>query len=93
MSSNIPENITRIDILCVIRDLDLNLRQVPPKERSTRYCLVYEGRHYPPKYLVRWANEKPNGKPLVDFYGGPETNNFLGRCGFQVIRHGGAPHS
>lgn len=90
--SNIPENLTAADILRVIRDLKSGRREVPAKQRSTGYCLVYHTTHYPPKYLIRVANEKVNGDQLWDFHGGPETNNFLRSRGFEVIHHGGAPH-
>lgn len=90
--SNIPETISERHILSVIRDLDSGKLAVPPKQHSTRYCLVYESRHYPPKYLIRMANIKANGEELWAHSGGHETNSFCEKRGFKIIQHGGAPH-
>ena len=91
--SNIPSNITATQILSVIRDLDSGALAVPPKQRSTQYCLVYGSSHYPPKYLIRKANIKASEEELWGFYGGRETNSFCEKRGFNIIRHGGVPHS
>jgi len=88
----IPQNIQRSDILDVIRRIDAGTLIVPPKQCSTKYCTVYQGKHYPPKYLVREANVKPNGFPLWTHYGGDETNTFLATRGFKCTAHGGAPY-
>ena len=88
----IPEQITRSAVLEVISELNEGKLFVPLKQCSTKYCLVYEGRHYPPKYLIRIANLKIRGEELWAFYGGKETNDFCRSRGFEVVGHGGAPH-
>ena len=88
----IPTNITSSQILQAIRETDSRQRTVPRRQRSTKYCLVYGGNHYPPKYLLRVANEMANGEELWTQGGGKETNSFCERRGFKVIEHGGAPH-
>mgnify|MGYP001571705423 CR=1 FL=1 len=88
---NIPTNITREHILAVIHELEHGLDSVPPREHSTKYCLLYNGKHYPPKYVVRRANVRANGEELWSHYGGPETNDFLRTRRFDTIEcpHGG----
>ena len=89
----IPDNIRRADILAVIRQLDAGQIIVPPTQRSTGYCLVHNGTHYPPKFLIRAANRTVNGDELWGFHGGRETNNYLTDLRFRIIPHGGAPHT
>jgi len=89
----IPENITRQSMLDVIRKLEAGSLSVPPAQRSTGYCLEYEGFHYPPKYVVRIANVDANGEELWEHYGGEETNDFCECRGFLIVECGGAPHS
>ena len=91
----IPRNITRQHMLNAIRSIDIGTCIVPPRQRSTRYCLVHEGeryQHYPPKIIIRWANKIANGKELWEHAGGEETNSFCMCRGFEIVRHGGAPH-
>ena len=88
----IPQNIGSSQVLSVIHQIDAGTLVVPSKEYSTKYCIVYKGKHYPPKYLVRQANLIANGYPLWTHYGGDETNRFLRQRGFNCIPHGGTPH-
>jgi hypothetical protein len=88
----IPDNLRDSDVLWAIQQIRERNRLVPPSQRSKDYCLAYAGHHYPPKVLVRWANERVNGEELWGFKGGPETNRFLQTRGFEIERHGGAPH-
>ena len=92
---SIPQNIHSYHILAVIHQIDAGSLKVPPNQRSTGYCIVYNGKHYthyPPKYLVREANRIVNGYPLWTHYGGKETNGFLKSRGFEWTDCGGAPH-
>jgi hypothetical protein len=59
---------------------------VPPWRESTRYHLVYEGRRYPPKYVVSMAAKQATGRELRsgEFNGGSETNTFLRGLGFDI---------
>ena len=79
----IPE-ITRANVLSAINHIRKN--GVPTRRRSTRYCLVHDGRRYPPKYVVSLAVKSATGRALdpQGFGGGVETNSLLRRLGFSV---------
>ncbi len=49
--------------------------------------MKYNGRFYPPKYLISVANKIINGNELEPFAfgGGAETNGFLEKLGFEII--------
>lgn len=81
----IPINIAKVHIIEAIREIDRD--GVLPKRKSTGYDLVYEGKYYPPKYVVSIANRYANGKEFssYEFGGGKETNDFLKERGFQII--------
>lgn len=79
----IPKNITREHLLAAIAKI--KEEGIPSGQNSTIYDLEHEGRHYPPKLVVRKANVFANGAELWDFGGGPETNNFLISRGFNII--------
>jgi hypothetical protein len=65
----------------------IDKKLVPKKRNSTKYDLHYDGRTYPPKYVVSVANTFANGPELRGFKGGPQTNNFLIARGFPDIRN------
>ena len=81
----IPKNITSSHIISAIGKIDRD--GVPPRRNSTGYDLLYNGRKYPPKYVVSIANRCPNGEELDyhKFSGGDETNNFLRQRGFEIV--------
>ncbi len=81
----IPKNLTRQHILKAIARIE---RQgVPKGRRSTKYHLLHNGRHFPPKYVISLANKFAHGKELSpeQFSGGDQSNRFLLRLGFQII--------
>jgi hypothetical protein len=59
---------------------------VPKTRRSTRFCLIHNGRHYPPKYVLALAVEHATGRALQphEHSGGAETNSRLRKLGFTV---------
>ena len=63
---------------------------VPSLRRSRDYCLVAYGEHFPPKYTVALAHRIATGEFLSSdrFSGGRESNDFLERRGFDVIKCG-----
>ena len=69
---------------------------VPPPRRGRRYCLVTSGAHLPPKYTIALAHQVATGERLSSdqFSGGPESNEFLRRRGFDVAECdcGGSVH-
>lgn len=85
----IPEDITAQHIRQALRYIDEH--GVPPRRQSTRFSLVHRSREYPPKYVLSLAAELGLGRELSpgEFGGGPETNSFLTRRGFDVRGEGG----
>jgi len=84
--SEIPQNITRKDLLKAIDRIDKE--SIPANAHSSTYDLVHEGKSYPPKLVVSWANKFTNGEALDrgSFAGGKDTDCFklLEREGFQI---------
>lgn len=82
----IPQNITRDDVLEALEEVDQKGEN--PRERSTKYKLVHEGREYSPKHVIRIANKYANGRKLTpldeedEFFGGPDlrTHTHTDRC-------------
>lgn len=81
----IPNNITKEHILKAINYIDKN--GVPGDRESTGYNLIFNGKSYPPKYIISIANKFANNTELNPslFSGGAETNNFLISYGFNVV--------
>lgn len=82
----IPQNISEQHVLEAIKQIDnfgvSNLRQ------STKFELLYKGNLYPPKEVIRFANEVANDYELRAFGGGDESNNFLINLGFEIFLKG-----
>jgi MoxR-like ATPase len=81
-------SITRDDILTAIHDLDLGTSH--SFGESTRYDLLYEDKHYPPKAVVGLAARAHLGRPLHpdEFSGGLDSQCFkiLKNLGFAIVR-------
>ncbi|MBL0335176.1 MAG: hypothetical protein IPP73_07600 [Chitinophagaceae bacterium] len=79
--------VSKDDIIQALTYIDKN--GIPKKRNSTIYNLYYEGKSYPPKYVLSIATKIRSGKELESkvFSGGNETNNFLMSLGF-IIRDG-----
>ncbi len=80
----IPDNITRAHILRAIEEVEQS--QIPSRHASKKYRMQFNGRSYPPKYIISLANKFANGSELDTLYfnGGRETNNFLTALGFDI---------
>ncbi len=80
----IPSNIEREHIIKAIQEIDSN--GIPPGRESRKFCLSFEGKQYPPKYVLSLANKFANDEELdpSEFSGGQETNNFLKELGFDI---------
>ena len=91
----IPELITKTNIVealgRIVRD------GIPSRRRARGYCLVADGKHFPPKYTIALAHQGATGEFLKpnQFSGGVESNHFLRRRGFSVVPCdcGGSGHS
>jgi MoxR-like ATPase len=80
----IPEGIRRQHVEAAIREIDIN--GTPMERESTKFDLVIDGKHYPPKYALSLAAKIATGTELdpAQFSGGSETNEFLESLGFEV---------
>ena len=84
----IPELITKKNIDTALRHI---LREgVPSRRRGRDYCLVADGKHFPPKYTIALAHRIAKGEFLSSdrFSGGKESNDFLERLDFKVVKCG-----
>ncbi len=81
----ISSNIEREHIIKAIREIDSN--GILPGRESRSFLLIFEGKRYPPKYVLSLANKFANGEELDPsrFSGGQETNNFLKRLRFDIV--------
>ena len=81
----IPKNIRSEHILKAIEEVERI--GFPDNRNSKNFHLEYNGKYYPPKYILSLANKYANGKELVssEFSGGKESNDFLGKLGFNII--------
>lgn len=82
----IPQNITREHLLKAIDRIDKE--GLPEKGHSSTYDVIHNGKPYPPKVVVSWANGFANGKELdrANFAGGKNTDcfNLLEMEGFLI---------
>ena len=80
------DKITREHVLDAISEIDVD--GVPEDARSTGYDLVFEDRHYPPKYVLSLAAKPVSGKALSRsfFKGGEKSKAFrhLQKLGFEI---------
>jgi hypothetical protein len=77
--------ITRADVEWAI-DQVRQQNWVPRRRNSTKYSLSYDGRDYPPKYLVMLAGKHATGEMLAptDHSGGEhDSNKILRDLGFK----------
>jgi 5-methylcytosine-specific restriction protein B len=80
----LPDNITRDNILKAIEKIDAGeTAQLAP---STKYDLIFNGKRYPPKEVIRIANALAGNQPneVESFSGGTESNTYLQKRGFEI---------
>lgn len=84
---SISTEIKRTHILQAIRDLKKRgERAIPRRRASTKYDVPFDGKKYPPKYLISHAHRFVDGVEWPNiFSGGPEANNFLKSRGFKIL--------
>lgn len=87
-TEEVPHNITREHLLQAIERIDRE--GIPANAQSSTYDVEHEGKLYPPKLVVSWANAFTNGEELnrLTFGGGRDTPCFrlLEREGFAIQR-------
>ena len=81
----IPKNIKREHIIRAIEEIRKN--GIPKGRNSRKFLLEFNGKYYPPKYIISLANKYADGEILdpTKFSGGKETNDFLRKLGFNII--------
>ena len=83
----LPRNIKRDDILQGIRKIEEE--GIPPQAHSSTYDLLYNGKRFPPKLVLAYANIFANGEELDrnEFEGGKGTTCFkiLKDNGFKIV--------
>ncbi|OCA88930.1 HNH endonuclease [Pseudobacillus wudalianchiensis] len=82
----IPESINKSHLLQALKII--KEKGISNYRSSTKFDVIYEGVHFPPKEVLREANWLANGSELHHFSGGDESNNFLIRRGFTVVLKG-----
>lgn len=75
------ENITKKHILDAVAKIEREGLALKP---STRFDVVINGKTYPPKEVMRYANEFANGKAEWPFSGGGPTNKYLRAFDFEI---------
>lgn len=86
----IPKTVEREHIISALAEIDQH--GVPPGRQATKFEVLYEGKKYPPKYVLSLAVKYAVGAPLSphSFGGGGEANAFLRDRGFEVLMTNGA---
>jgi len=82
----IPKDvITKQHVLDAIAEIDRD--GVPPVRRAKGFDLVYNGKTYPPKYVLSLAAKHATGRELdpSEFSGGEATNNLLSALDFEIV--------
>lgn len=80
----IPKNIKRGHVLKAIQYIERH--GIPASRKSKKFKLEFNGKYYPPKYVVSLASRFASGRELDTslFSGGNETNEFLRKLGFEI---------
>jgi len=86
--ADIPQNITRANILQALKRIDQE--GIPADGRSSTYDVLFEGKRYPPKLAISYANGFANGVDLdrSTFYSGENTPcwNLLRKEDFEIVK-------
>jgi hypothetical protein len=75
-------NITRKHVLDAIDKIESESINLEP---STKFDVIINGKAYPPKEVMRYANMLANGTKEWPFSGGEQTNKFLENLNFEVV--------
>lgn len=78
-----PEKITKEHVIKAIAEI---LEQNLEVRRSTKFDILYRGRNYPPKDVMRLAHEYATGEYLWIPGGGEPTNRYLKKLGFEIVK-------
>ncbi|MEP6646614.1 MAG: AAA family ATPase [Saprospiraceae bacterium] len=75
------ENITKEHVYEAVNKIEMEKIELPP---STVYDVFINGKTYPPKGIMRYANLIANGKNEWELRGGSPTNDLLTALGFSI---------
>lgn len=83
----IPKNIKKEQVLAAISEIEKT--GFPEGRGSKKFFLRFNGKNFPPKYVISLANKYANGSKLDPsvFGGGNETNSVLERLGFDIVEN------
>lgn len=82
------DNISREHVIRAIQKIESENIAL---ESSTGYDVIINGRPYPPKEVMRYANLIANGTKHWPYIGGEPTNKYLKKLGFEIISKGEEP--
>ncbi len=81
----IPDSVTSVHILRAIGIVN-EKGVVNPRRKSRRYDVLYQGRRYPPKYLVSLGCAFVAGRELhYEEFNTYEAQRFLRSLGFEIV--------
>jgi 5-methylcytosine-specific restriction protein A len=80
----IPQFVNRDHVVSAISEIRKG--GVPRKREPSKFNLVFEGRLYPPKFVLAVAARHATGQVILptDFSGDDEANSFLTQLGFEI---------
>jgi len=81
---------------CILKAIkEIDSQGVPEVRSSRKFLLEFEGKEYPPKYVISLANKYANGHELdaEEFSGGNESNELLKNRGFNIKKVKGETYS
>ena len=81
----IPSNITSNYTIKAMEKIDK--KGPPPKRGARNWAVLYNGKKYPCKLLISWANEYANGSEFNSkLFVTDEARLYLTSLGFTIIR-------
>ena len=86
--SELFKNVTSAHIVAAIKEYDSTPPEALSKYKSKSTFLLYAGKQYNAKHILRLAYRKATGKSISEddpFNGGPPTIRVLRNLGFEVL--------
>jgi hypothetical protein len=80
-----PNQIEKDHVIAAVKRID---SEKPDLHPSTRWDVEINGKLYPPKEVMRYARMEYDGSGSWKYGGGPPTNKYLERMGFEIIDKG-----
>ena len=81
----IPTNITQEHVKKAIYEIESSELNIPSNRESVNYDVIFEGKRYPPKFVISLANKYANGSELPsNEFDAIEAKTFLPKLGFEI---------